>query len=242
MTLKRQLSTIKIRHDFNSFPVLIVIPKEAMKKEKRKKRKKNEKEQIDENTIKIPTWLSANCSNFIIRCNGLLRKDVTQRKQSQCRRTLPGPVKKMIDIFEAAEKAAGSLTTMTKQTDAGTGPNSLKKFYVSDFPQTNIQLDLSKILQTHSCPECNHFSLAPIESNEEIKAKNDAIRAKFQRKVHEYENIHKKQGTKPHAGKTICQTLACFCFQQNCFSNPNGNGCFKCSNGTNKVQLVLDPR
>ena len=225
---------------------LISFPKDALDRENKKKARNKKSTNKDQQSKKksTPGWSAAFCAEFIVNFNELVILDQKQKRQPQRRnRTIPQPIAKLIEMYEKAEKSATTSTTfsMQKKKDTASHPEGWKKHYLAAVPQFNIQLDDSTILPNHYCPECKHYSLAPIESNEEINAKNALIRAEYEHKLREH-SAKGKQGPKPRSGKTVSQTLACFCFQQNCLGNPNGRGCFNCKNGIIPNDLIKDPK
>ena len=144
------------------------------------------------------------------------------------------------------ENAASKLGSTRSKSSAGGGVIGMPKptldgMLIGTFPQANSNVSIISIESQICCPECGHVSIAPVESEADIKHKNEIVREEYQRKYNAWE-AGRKIGPKPCNKATHAQTLACFCYKQNCAGNASGLGCFRCEHMNGQVGLMLDPR
>lgn len=218
----------------------------------RKGRKKN-----DTSAPAVPQWNAGFCAKFIIDFHDLFTMDQMKRDKRLRGRnsSRPRPVGRLIDMYEKAKgKVKEDVTISNKRRTRkhntrspidsssidGRSVKNASDHYIKAFPHQNMRLQPSQIQNLSVCPECNHFSMAPIEAKEDIRVQNEAVKADFERRMRAWV-VGGRQGAKPRSGKTASQTLGCFCFQQNCLGNPGGTGCFKCIESPANVEMIVDP-
>ena len=205
-------------------------------------------------TTSLPdSWKGLTCADFILQINILLVKDQSKSKTKKRKRSLPSALAALVNMYETAkakveeESAASKLgSSRTKSSGGGGGVIGTSKpavdtLLIRSFPQANSNVKINLIESQIRCPECGHASIAPVESEADIKRKNENVRQDFLKKFAAWEAAG-KVGPKPRNKATHSQTLACFCYKQNCAGSASGLGCFLCDHKKGQVGLTLDPR
>ena len=101
-----------------------------------------------------------------------------------------------------------------------------------------MSINKNMIESNIACPICGHYSIAPVESADDIKKKNQNVKEQYEIRMAEFVA---KGGTKPRYS-TYSQTLGCFCWKSNCAGSASGLGCFECEDKKGQVGLVPDER
>ena len=221
---------------------LLSTPRSDYEREKAKKQRNYKSKRRQSNTKHCSiAWSAEFCAECIVKFMDLLNQDIASRGQSQRNsRFLPEPIAKVREMYESARQKAESNASMTQKTTKK-GQASAASLLSTSLPHCSTKLDPTKLMTDHSCPGCGHYSLAPIETKEEIDAKNAVVREQYNKKMNEF-RAGRKSGSAPRMGKTFSQTIACFCYQQNCGGHPNGIGCFNCEGRAFADEVEIDPK
>ena len=170
-------------------------------------------------------------------------------EKSQRKSKVDKTVSRLIKMYEHAKQKAESLLSSSKNKKcsllvaAGATTKKYKAavdFIKLSYPHANVMLDASKIDKTYYCPVCKHYSLAPIESDDEIWAANQKVKYDLDLKIREWETGGKK-GKKPRSNKTTAVTMGCFCAKQRCIGS-GAIGCFACAKKDHPNEnMIIDP-
>lgn len=110
--------------------------------------------------------------------------------------------------------------------------------------QDEVPFNKNKV-DSEPCPSCGHYCCMPVQTTEDVKAHNEAVKAEHAKKLAIYNALsaaEKTRKTKPCMGKTTSQAIACFCCRQICLCRTNGVGCTICEgfakNAAGHTQVV----
>jgi len=142
--------------------------------------------------------------------------------------TLPEPIKAFHKFMEDVREAAILLKNQGYRERGGKIGGQKDGEYIQD------KVDLTDLENTsfdvENCASCRHRFLLPVGRDiVEITRYNQQVRSQHTKAMMIWHSASRsRKASKPQAGKSITQQLACMCQKLHCLSNNTGHGCFTC--------------
>jgi len=172
------------------------------------------------------TWNLPILAKAICSFDDILRKSSTMVARDA--KTLPEPIKAFHKFMEDVREAAILLKNQGYRERGGKIGGQKDGEYIQD------KVDLTDLENTsfdvENCASCRHRFLLPVGRDiVEITWYNQQVRSQHTKAMMIWHSASRsRKASKPQAGKSITQQLACMGQKLHCLSNNTGHGCFTC--------------